>query len=268
MLTPGHYEIEVQAAGFKSFRDSAFEVRVAKAERIDVRLVVGATSETIQVRGTVSPLNTESAAMGTTVSQEKIEALPLNGRQFLNLALLVPGVSVGGQSVQQNKVLLNSMGGFSASGGRTNNNAFLLDGITNLDPDFMSLSYMPIADTLAEFQVQTSQLSAEYGRASGAHVSVVTKSGINEWHGSGWEFLRNQVFDSRPFNSVSPDLPKFQRNQFGGTLGAPIRQNRLFVFGAFERLTARQVAGSQTTVAVPTPAERQGDFSGPGQRTI
>ena len=119
------------------------------------------------MRGTVSALNTGTAAMGTVVSQEKIQALSLNGWQFLNLALLVPGVSVGGQSVQQNQVLLNSMGGFSASGGRTNNNAFLLDGVTNLDPNYNSLRYMPIVDTLEEFQVQTSQLTAEYGRASG-----------------------------------------------------------------------------------------------------
>jgi hypothetical protein len=268
VLAPAGYEIQVQAKGFKSFRDTDIEVRVAQTEKIDVRLAVGDVAETVEVQGTVSPLNTESAATGTVIGQEKIQALPLNGRQFLNLALLVPGVGIGGESVQQNQVLLNSMGGFSASGGRTNNNEFLLDGVTNLDPDYNSVSYMPIADTLVEFQVQTSQLSAEYGRASGAHVNVVTKSGTNEWHGSAWEFLRNQLLDSRPFNLVSPDLPKFQRNQFGGTLGAPIRKNKLFVFGAFERLTLRQAAGAITTVAVPTALERQGDFSTPGEHTI
>src|SRR5262249_26368402 len=151
-----------------------------------------------------------------------------------------PGVSVGGQSVQQNKVRLNSIGGLSASGGRTNTNGFMLDGVTNLDPDYNSLNYMPIVDSLAEFQVQTSLVTAEYGRASGAQVNGVTKSGTNAWHGSAWEFLRNGVLDARPFNSVDSELPKFQRNQFGGTVGAPIRHNKLFVFGAFERLSLRQ----------------------------
>ena len=268
VLAPGRYEIEVKAQGFKSFRDAGFELRVAQAERLDVHLDIGTMAETVEVTGTVSPLNAESAAMGTIVSQEKILSLPLNGRQFLNLALLVPGVSVGGESVQQNQVQMNSMGGFSASGGRTNNNAFMLDGVTNLDPNYNSLSYNPISDSLAEFQVQTSQLSAEYGRASGAHVNVVTKSGTNEFHGSAWEFVRNRVFDSRPFNSIDTKLPKFQRNQFGGTFGAPIRKNKLFVFGAFDRLSLRQAGAGLTTVVVPTPAERTGDFSAAGEKLL
>ena len=148
----------------------------------------------------MSLLNTESAAQGTVIGEEKIQSLPLNGRQFIDLALLSPNVTIGGESVQQNKVRLNQVGGFSASGNRTNNNGFMLDGITNLDPDYMSLSLTPVLDTLAEFQVQTGQQNAEYGHAAGAQVNVVTKSGGSAWHGDGWEFVRNRVFDSRPFN--------------------------------------------------------------------
>jgi hypothetical protein len=184
----------------------------------------------------------------------------LNGRQFIDLALLSPNVNGGGRSVQQNQVRLNQDGGFSASGNRTNNNGFLLDGVSNVDLDYMSLSLTPVLDTIAEFQVQTAQLTAEYGHSAGAQINVVTKSGTNQWHGDAWEFVRNRVFDARLFNDPS-SLPQFQRNQFGATAGGPIRRNKLFVFGGYERLSLRQAGGSLTTVAVPTTLERAGNFS-------
>jgi hypothetical protein len=260
LISPGRYQIEVVAPGFRTYHDSGFAVDVAQPVRLDVQLEVGAVSERVEVTGAVSLLNTDSAAQGTVVGEEKIRSLPLNGRQFIDLALLSPNVTIGGSSVQQNKVRLNQNGGFSASGNRTNNNGFMLDGVTNLDPDYMSLSYTPILDTLSEFQVQTGQQTAEYGHAAGAQINVVTKSGGSEWHGGAWEFVRNRVFDSRPFNLAS-ELPKFQRNQFGGTAGGPIRRNRIFVFGGYERLALRQAAANLTTVTVPTALERQGDFS-------
>ena len=261
LIPPGRYDLEAGAPGFKTFHDAGVQVDVAAPARLDISLSVGAVSESVEVAGVVSLLNTESAAQGTVVGEEKIQSLPLNGRQFIDLALLSPNVTIGGESVQQNKVRLNQDGGFSASGNRTNNNGFMLDGVTNLDPDYMSLSLTPILDTLAEFQVQTGQQNAEYGHAAGAQVNVVTKSGGNEWHGDGWEFVRNRVFDSRPFNLASPDLPKFQRNQFGGTIGGPIRKNKIFVFGGYERLALRQAAAGLTTVTVPTALERQGNFT-------
>ena len=261
LLPPGRYDVEASAPGFRTFANLSVPVDVASPARLDIALEVGSISERVEVTEVFSPLNTESAAQGTVIGEEKIRSLPLNGRQFIDLALLSPNVTIGGSSVQQNKVRLNQNGGFSASGNRTNNNGFLLDGITNLDPDFMSLSYTPILDTLSEFQVQTGQQNAEYGHAAGAQVNVVTKSGGPQWHGNAWEFVRNRVFDARPFNLASPDLPKFQRNQFGGTAGGPLVRNKLFVFGGYERLTLRQAAAGLTTVTVPTPLERQGDFS-------
>jgi hypothetical protein len=260
LIPPGRYNIEVVAPGFRTFRDTGLRVDVAVPAHLDVRLEVGAISESVEVTEVVSMLNTESAAQGTVIGGEKIEQLPLNGRQFIDLTLLSPNVTAGGRSVQQNQVRLNQNGGFSASGNRTNNNGFLLDGMSNLDVDYMSLSLTPILDTIAEFQVQTAQLSAEYGHAAGAQINVVTKSGTNEWHGDLWEFDRNRVFDARPFNLPSA-LPKFQRNQFGGTAGGSILKNRLFVFGGFERLSLRQAGANLTTVTVPTPLERQGNFS-------
>ncbi len=260
LIPSGRYDVEAAAPGFKAFRDTGIPVDVATPARLDIPLEVGVVSDRVEVTAVVSLLNTESAAQGTVIGEEKIQSLPLNGRQFIDLALLSPNVTIGGSSVQQNKVRLNQDGGFSASGNRTNNNGFMLDGISNLDLDYMSLSLTPILDTLSEFQVQTGQQTAEYGHAAGAQINVVTKSGGSEWHGDGWEFVRNRVFDARPFNLFS-DLPKFQRNQFGGTAGGPVLENKLFLFGGYERLALRQAAAGLTTVTVPTTLERQGDFS-------
>src|SRR5215831_17308203 len=261
LVPPGEYEVTAEAKGFKKFMAGRIHVQVAQQSQLNISLQVGTTTESVQVEAAVSLLNTESVAQGTTVSQEKIVSLPLNGRQFIQLALLVPGANGGGRTVQQNAVRLNQTGGISSSGGRTNNNAFLLDGAINTDPDYNAISYVPIIDALAEFQVQTAQFSAQYGRASGSQVNVVTKSGSNEYYGAAWDFLRNQVLDARPFNSVSSSLPRNQRNQFGGALGGRIVKDKLFFFGAWETLRLRQAGVSLTTIAVPTALERTGNFS-------
>jgi len=261
LLAPGLYELTIEASGFKKFADDRVRLQVAQEATLNARLELGSTSELVQVEGTVSMLNTESAAQGTVVSQEKIVSLPLNGREFIQLALLVPGASAGGRQVQQNTIRLNQVGGLSSSGGRTNNNAYMLDGATNIDPDYNTISYVPVLDAIAEFQVQTAQFSAQYGRASGAQLNVVTKQGTNAFHGGVWEFLRNQELDSRPFNSVTGSLARNQRNQFGGTAGGRIVKDKLFFFGAFEALRLRNAGTSPITVAIPTALERTGDFS-------
>jgi hypothetical protein len=188
----------------------------------------------------------------------------LNGRQFLQLALLVPGVNPGGRTVQQNVLRQgqNDIGGLSIAGQRTNNTNFLLDGAVNIDPDYSALNYSPSIDSIAEFQVQTAMVPAEFGRAS---VNVVSKSGTNDLHVTAWEFLRNRDFDARPFNAA--DLYQFQRNQFGANAGGPIVKNRLFGFLAYEGLRVHQAGANQlgstpVSVSLPTLAQRQGDFSG------
>jgi hypothetical protein len=264
LVAPGMYELTVEANGFKEFVTESVQIQVADQSQLNAKLELGSTAESVQVEATVSMLNTESVAQGTVISQEKIVSLPLNGRQFIQLALLVPGASSGGRLVQQNSVRLNQVGGLSSSGGRTNNNGFLLDGATNIDPDYNAISYVPILDTISEFQVQTAQFSAQYGRASGSQVNVVTKQGSNDFHGNAWEFLRNQNLDSRPFNSVTSSLARNQRNQYGGTLGGRILKDKLFFFGGYEGLRLRNAGTNPTTVAVPTALERTGDFSQSG----
>jgi len=259
MLPPGAYETAVSLAGFKTYRGTSLHLQVAQAARLDVALGVGDVAESVQVTAETRLLTVDTAAQGTVIGEEKVQALPLNGRQFIQLALLVPGANAGGRAVQQNVLRQNQVGGLSVAGGRTNNTAFLLDGAVNTDPDYNSLSYSPSIDAIAEFQVQTAQFGAEYGRAGG-QVNVITKSGAGQMHGSLFEYHRDDAMDSRPFNLVG-ELPEFKRDNFGGTLGGPIVKNRLFFFGAYEQLRRREGAASLTTVTVPTALERQGDFS-------
>ena len=259
LLQPGRYEVTVVLDGFKQFRNPEILLRVAQPGELRVRLAVGDVAEAVEVVATVEPLTVHTPALGTVITEEQVNSMPLNGRQFIQLALLVPGANPGGRAVQQNQVRQNQAGGVSIGGGRTNNTAFLLDGAINTDPDYNSLNYSPSIDAIAEFQVQTAQFTAEFGRA-GAQVNVVTKSGSNVFHGSAFEFHRNKRFDSRPFNLVG-DLPTFQRDNFGGTLGGPLVGGRVFFFGAFEQLRRREGAAALTTVTVPTALEREGDFS-------
>ncbi|MGO9231399.1 MAG: TonB-dependent receptor domain-containing protein [Bryobacteraceae bacterium] len=262
LLPPGDYSLRVTATGFKIFEDSKIHLQVAQVSQLDVPLAVGAASDSVQVQAEVSPLETESVSQGTVVSQEKIEALPLNGRQFLQLALLSPAANSGGIAVQQNALRQGEIGGLSVAGMRTNDSAYLLDGVIDTDPDYNALNYVPILDSIAEFQVQVAQYSAEYGRASGGQINVLTQSGTNDWHVSGWEFLRNNVLDSRPFNLTTQSaVPKFQRNQYGGLFGGPLLKKRLFGFFSYEGLRTRQAAANLTTIAVPDGLQRTGNFS-------
>ena len=161
LLEPGDYAIRVTAPGFKTFDDSSLHLQVAQASHLEIPLVVGALAEEIRVEADVSPLSAETVAQGTVVSQEKVEALPLNGRQFLQLAVLSPAVNSGGIAVQQDSVRQGQFAGLSVAGSRTNDSAYLLDGVMNTDPDYNALNYVPIIDAIAEFQVQVAQYSAE-----------------------------------------------------------------------------------------------------------
>ena len=262
LLIPGSYEVSVEAPGMKQFHAQDIAVNVAQPARVDVQMEIGSNMEVVEVHSPASLLNADTAAQGTVIKEDKIVSLPLNGRQFLQLALLVPGANAGGRAVQQDQFRQGLIGGLSVSGGRTNNTAFLLDGAINIDPDYSSLSYQPSVDAIAEFQVQTGVFPAEYGRASGGQVNVVTKSGGNSFHGSAFEFVRNNSLDARPFNLPTATLPKYQRNQFGATAGGRIVRSRLFWFFSYDGLRLRQAGAGLTTVTVPSALQRIGDFSG------
>jgi hypothetical protein len=269
LLPPGEYSIHVTAQGFETFEDSKLRMEVAKASTFNVPLTLGAVTQTVQVEAEVSPMDTASAALGTTITGEKVKALPLNGRQFLQLALLAPGTNSGGLAVQQNSLRQGDLGGLSVGGQRTNDSAYLLDGVMNTDLDYNALNYIPVVDSIAEFQVQIAQYSAEYGRASGGQINVLTQAGTNRWHGGLWEFLRNNVMDARPFNlTTQSSVPEFRRNQFGGMIGGPLLKNKLFGFFVYEGLRNRQAGANLTTVAVPDALARQGNFSEELPKTV
>lgn len=259
LILPGRYELEIEASGFHLFRDATVLLRVGQSSTSDVRLALAHLSQALDVEGSLSLLNSQNAAQGTVVNSRQIAALPLNGRQFVHLALLVPEANPGGRNVQQNILRPGQLGGLSVSGGRTNNNSFLFDGIIDTDPDYNALSYVPIADAVAEFLVQTSLFGVEAGHASGGQINIITRSGTNQMHVRVWEFLRNTVFDARPFN-LPTGQATFQRSQFGALLAGPIITNRVFGLLAYEGLRSQQAAAGLTTVTVPTQRQRAGDF--------
>jgi len=269
LIEPGDYSLRVAANGFKTQEYTAIHLQVAQASQLNVALTVGIVAEHVSVTETVSPLDAVSVSQGTVVSEEKITTLPLNGRQFLQLALLSPAVNSGGIAVQQNALRQGEVAGLSVAGSRTNDSAYLLDGVINTDPDYNALSYVPIVDTISEFRVQVAQYSAEYGRASGGQVNVLTQSGTNNWHGGAWEFLRNNQMDARPFNlTTQSSVPKFQRNQFGGLLGGPLVKSKLFAFFSYEALRTRQASANLTTIGVPDALQRAGNFSAEAATTL
>jgi hypothetical protein len=262
LLAPGDYTLKATAAGFKTFEDQNLHLQVAADATFDVSLAIGSVTESVQITTEVSALEAASVAQGTVISGEKVKSIPLNGRQFLQLALLSPGTNSGGIAVQQNSLRQGEFGGLSVAGSRTNDSAYLLDGVMNTDLDYNALNYVPIVDAIAEFQVQVAQYSAEYGRASGGQINVLTQSGSNQWHAGAWDFLRNNDLDARPFNlTTQSSVPEYRRNQFGGLLGGPILKNKLFGFFTYEGLRNIQAGSNLTTVSVPDALQRVGNFS-------
>jgi len=268
-LTPGSYNVSVESKGFRRAELSDITLQVDQNARLDVALVVGQVSETVEITAQAPLIDSQSATLGAVVDTQKILALPLNGRNFVQLALLVPGVTTGTEGGDAGP------DGFSASGLRADQNAFQIDGTSNSDPLRNRISVRPSIDALQEFKIQTNNYSAEFGKGAGAQVNIVTKSGTRDFHGTLWEFLRNDNVQARNFfdrNSRSfacdrsdPNIttrkacaPQYNQNQFGGNLGGPII-GRTFFFANTEGF--RQRRGGATVTQVPTVAQRRGDFS-------
>jgi Carboxypeptidase regulatory-like domain len=255
-LPPGPYRIEVEHTGYKKY-SRLTTLQVNQELRINVSLEVGPISEELVVTAPETALRKDSAVVGTVIENRQITNLPLDGRNFLELSLLVPGVSPSAQGSA------NSVRGdfaFSVNGAREDSNSFLLDGVYNIDPKLNSVAVTPPVDAIREFELLTSTYDASFGRNVGAQVNVVLKSGSNSLHGSAYEFFRNAALDARNF-FAPPDQgdPKYQRNQFGFALGGPIVKNRTFFFVDYEGSRVRE--GITRVTNVPTLAERNGDFS-------
>lgn len=264
LLPIGHYTILVTASGFKSFSQSGVLVPVAQDIRVDVKLEVGQVAETISVSGNAINIDTTTATLGETVDNARLENLPLNGRNAADLLGILPGVADVSAPVYQT----SARGGpsYSIAGSRTDFGNMQLDGTTLTDALSNSNQNLPTPDALAEFRVLTDSYGAEYGRAGGGVILAVTKSGSNQFHGSAWEYLRNDAFDAATkFTPAGTPKPMLRQNQFGGDFGGPVLlpgyngKNRTFFFVAYEGLRIHQKY--LTITFVPTAAERNGDFS-------
>jgi hypothetical protein len=253
------YIVRAEFAGFRKAEQSGIRLLVNQRLKIDFHLQVGQVSEKMTVASNSVQVETASTQLGEVIEDKKIQALPLNGRSYLDLLGLQAGVS---------PVSVNGgAGNVSVNGQRENANGFMVNGGSVEDTSTNSANVVPVLDSIQEFRLLTNAFDAEYGHFSGALVNVVTKSGSNSIHGSAFEFLRNNALDARNyFDPVGP-VGTFRRNQFGGVIGAPIIKNRLFFFGDYQG-TREARAFTTSSVGVPTAAERTGDFSDRGSDLI
>ena len=258
----GTYTVNVEAAGFRK-ATTHVAVNVQEQARADFRLVTGSITETVEVTAAAPQLQTQDASVGTIATREQINDLPLNGRNYTFLAQLGAGVT----SLSPTRGL-DATGSFVANGLTTVHNNYILDGIDNNNDtvDFLNgaaYANLPPPDAIQEFKVQTSNFSAEFGRAGGAVVNAAVKSGTNNFHGSAWEFLRNDLFDATALDqwftpADQKEKGELRRNQFGVAAGGPIIKNKLFIFGDYEGTRIRQ--GVEKNPSVPTSAEAASGF--------
>ena len=269
VLTPlriGNYSVAVEAQGFKKETRAGVVLQVQDRVRVDFALQVGALTEAVNIEAEVPVVQTESSSLGDVIGSRQITDLPLNGRDYTQLATLTAGVvkiteNGGGINGSTSASNGNAGGAFAVNGTRGNLNNFMLDGIDNNSNDNAGNILRTNVDAIEEFKVQTSNYSAEFGRSGGAVINATIKSGTNQFHGTVFEFFRNSDLDARGFFE-SPDQAKapFKQNQFGGTLGGPIKKNKLFFFGDYQGTRVR--AANTDIATVPTAAEIGGNFSG------
>ena len=261
-LAPGPYRLAVTKTGFAPYLQSGIVLQVNTNPQINVTLKVGSVSEQVEVQANASMVESHSNGIGQVIDQARVLELPLNGRQVTQLVTLSGGAAdfvptSAGQSLLSNKNYPTAVA-FSVAGGQGGQTLFLLDGGNNMDPISNVGLPMPFPDALQEFKVETSSLPANYGTQPGGVVNVITKGGSNAFHGDAFEFLRNYALNARNF--FAPQRDSLKRNQFGGTIGGPIRRNKLFFFAGYQG-TYEKVAPAANTNFVATAAALQGDFT-------
>lgn len=270
-LPPGIYNVRAEEQGFETEIRNPVELQVQQAARVDFQLKLGAVTSTVEVNASAPLVNTENATVGTVIDNKSIRDLPLNGRSFISLIALSPNVESGqtsnnGWAAIRGNPEAGSVS-ISVSGLRREYTYYTIDGLSNSEVDFDTYSLLPSIDALQEFKIQSGVYSAQFGREA-VQVNISTKSGTNDYHGTLFEFLRNNDLDARPFafTSVVPPSSPFKWNQFGFTLGGPIQipkvfngKNRLFFMSNYEGFRLRSQA--QQVYSVPSAAMRDGNFS-------
>jgi hypothetical protein len=266
-LAIGTYDLEITQAGFKTYRKIGLVIDANAALRADASLDVGAISEKIEVSTDSVHVETQSTQMGQVIESKAMEAAPLNGRSYTDLLALQPGVSpytaldsgTAGISDRSPSGGLNS-GNQSVNGQRETSNGFMVNGSNVEEGKNNGAGIIPNLDSISEFRIITNNFDAEYGNYSGGQINVVTKSGGNQFHGSGFEFLRNTSLDAKNYFAASTDkTPVFRQNQFGGTFGGPIRKDKTFFFLDYQ--ATRQTQAPTVTTTVPSSSNFKGDFS-------
>jgi hypothetical protein len=261
LLPTGTYIVNYQREGFKAESRTGIILVADESASENVVLAVGSAAEKVTVSANEVQLQTESAALSTTINETAIKELPLNGRNPASLVLLTPGtvdVLKTGAGTNQTYTTHPDSSGASANGGRQGSTYYLLDGSNNMDPYLLLAAPFPNADATQEFSVIGNNFDAQYGFSPGAVVSIVTKSGTNQWHGNGFEFLRNSALNASDYFSHAVD--GLRRNQFGGSVGGPIVRDKLFIFGNYQE-TLQSIVSNSGQTFTPTAEMRQGNFA-------
>ena len=257
VLPVGSYRLQVRAPGFRLYTGEALKVEVARTLELDLRLEIGDVSEEITVQSQAAPVDLGTTTVGHVMDGRTVQDLPLNGRYFLDLAVLAPG-SVTAPQNGFNSVANRGLGAFSinTAGNRDNTTNYVVNGISLNNLLYGSLIYQPSISTVQEFKIDNSALSAEYGQSSGSVVNVATRSGTSEFHGEVFEFLRNNAMDARNFFTfASREALPFKRNQFGGNLGGPLVKGKTLFFAYYEGM--RQSQSIDLNSVVFSDAQRQ-----------
>jgi hypothetical protein len=250
-LPGSNYVVTVEQPGFRMYRQSGITLRLAERTALDIMLQIGQTSQTVEVTAAAPVLQTGSGEVSMNMDEKKVTTLPLDGRNFIPLVTMSPGVALpGGGSVLPR-----------INGSRPRTNEYMYDGISVLQPEPGQVVYYPIIDGIAEFKLNVNAYSPEYGRSNGGTVMVVGKSGTNRFHGSVFEFFRNEALNARNLFAQPGPKPEFRRNIYGGTFGGPIQANKTFFFGDWQGTRLR--TGVTRFSVVPTVAQRQGIFTQP-----
>ena len=248
-LPPGQYVVNVEEAGFRKYNQRGIVLRLADQIQLNVQLQIGQPTQSVDVAGQAPLLQTASGSVGYNMEQTKIETLPLDGRNFIRLVALAPGVALPGGGSLLPRI----------NGSRPRTNEYLYDGISVLQPEPGQVPYYPIIDAMEEFKLNVNAYSPEYGRSNGGTVMVIGKSGSNDLHATLWEFIRNEDLNARNYFAQPGPKPEFRRNQYGLTLGGPIRRNKTFFFVDWQG--TRLLTGTTRFSTVPTVAQRAGAFN-------
>jgi carboxypeptidase family protein len=261
-LPIGLYVLTVESAGFKKLVSNEIKLEVNQTARVDLQLQVGGVNEIVNVQGVAPVLQTENVTVGQVISGSTTTSLPLNGRNFQQLTLLVPGAITAAPNTFTSPQPNSTGGRPYVNGNREQGNAFLLDGVSVDETLDNFIGYKPNIDAIAELRVETSNSSAEFGNVTGATVNATLKSGTNDWRGNVFEFLRNDKFDAQSWANNRAGVtakPKLRQNIFGGTLGGPVIKDKLFFFTDYQGVAQR--TGGASAVRVAPLAWRQGDLS-------